>query len=99
MKVVDKKENGSPAIHGRRCRCADGRESARGCQLGFLTGAAGGHPIKKFNRRRFTIDAQRKVFALQTVDEASVLVEDHYVRLYEIGIDANDVFRLLRGSF
>ena len=61
----------------------------------FLVGAAGSYAFEEFDRVRLAINAQLEFFPLEPVHKAALLVEDHDVRLDQVGVDADDVFWLL----
>jgi hypothetical protein len=42
-----------------------------------------------------TVYGQLKLFPLQAIHEMPLLIKDHQVSLYQLGVDAKDVVRLL----
>src|ERR1700730_15823611 len=99
MKVVNVEENYSSAIQrlGTSYPPLLGRGGATsGGQLHHLVGASGSHTFEEFYRLRLAINAQFEVFSPEPVHKASLFIKDHDVRLDQIGVDADDVFRLLQ---
>src|ERR1051325_556149 len=97
MQVVYEEKDGAPAIerHDRAAAVAcAAAATARRRQLRFFVTASGHDALEERDRLRLAVNAQLKLFRLQVIDKASLFVEDHHVRLHQIGADAHDILAL-----
>src|SRR5258705_9195141 len=65
------------------------------CDLHFFVDTPGSDLFEKLNLLGRSIYPKFEVTAFQTIYEAALLVENHDVGLHDVGIDAQDIRRLL----
>jgi hypothetical protein len=97
VQIVDEEEYGSAAIERlghpairRRASYASGRGELR-----LFARAPGAYSIEERYFGGFPVYTQDELIRTKTIDKMSLLVENHDVRLYEIGVDSQDFVGLV----
>ena len=98
MQIVHVEEDRPAPVERRRpgdVRSFSARGTTCSCDLHFFVDTPGSYPFEKLNLLRRSIYPKFEVAAFQTIHETALLVENHDVGLHDVGIDAQDVRRLL----
>ena len=74
--------------------CGGGRRPFRRGRFFFQT--PGGGALEEDDRHDAPVNFNLELFGPEAVNELARAVEDRHVRLHQLGLDAHDVFRLLR---